>query len=146
MNELGETVGQATENGIWLALRDIICSKEKFDRIFIYSDMQAGHGGLYGTDSGYPVYNEAHKARHSERYIDVPALVAQYRKEVNPDCKLYSVQIGGYGDSIFPEFYPDTCILSGWSPELLKFVEMFEKNPATVEEQFRTLFGMERKK
>ena len=143
VNDIGRTVGAATENGIWLALDDAIKSKEWFDRIFIYSDMQAGHGGLYGNNTGYPVYDKGLDG--GTRFIDVPCLVAKYRKEVNPDCKLYSVQIGGYCDAILPEFYPNTCILAGWSPELLRFVEMFEKNPVSIESMFRKEFGLEKK-
>lgn len=138
VNGIGETIGYSTENGVWLALDEAIRRKERFDRIFIYSDMQAGHGGLYGLREDYPVYPD------SGRYIDVPKLVAEYRKKVNPDCKLYSIQIGGYSDNIFPEFYPDTCILGGWSPEVLRFVEMFEKNPANVEDLFRKKFGLKK--
>ena len=133
VNDIGDTVGASTENGIWLALHDAIQGKEKFDRIFIYSDQQAGHGGLYGIGHDYPVF------KGKGYYIDVPALVAQYRKEVNPDCKLYSVQIGGYADNIFPEFYPNTCILGGWSTEILRFAKMFEKDPCKIEEYFRKI-------
>ena len=140
VNDMGDTVGSATENGIWLALDEITRRKEKFDRIFIYSDMQAGHGGLYGYGSqAYPKY------RGDSVNIDVPKLVAKYRQEVSPDCKLYSVQIGGYSDNIFPEFYPNTCILGGWSPELLRFVYMFEKGVVSIEDQFRKEFGLEKK-
>lgn len=140
VNDLGETVGQATENGIWLALDEITRRKEKYDRIFIYSDMQAGHGGLYGFSSQkYPRY------RNDSINIDVPKLVAKYRQEVSPNCKLYSVQIGGYSDNIFPEFYPNTCIMGGWSPELLRFVDMFEKGVTSIEDQFRKEFGLEKK-
>lgn len=46
----GSKVGRATENGIWIFFRDAIRQKQHWDNIFIYSDMQAGHGGLYGTD------------------------------------------------------------------------------------------------
>lgn len=140
VDELGHHVGSATENGIWLALDDAIKSREKFDRIFIYSDMQAGHGGLYGFDNaGYPIYPG--KSRYSE-YIDVPRLVNMYRSKVNPDCKLYSIQIGGYGDSIFPEFYPNTAILGGWSDSVLEFAAMFEQDPRNVEEIFKQKFGL----
>ena len=145
-NRLGSGVGGSTENGIWLALDQAIRSKERFDRIFIYSDMQAGHGGLYGVHSSfknrYPVFPDKH--RYYE-YIDVPALVSEYRKTVNPDCKLYSVQIGGYSDTIIPEFYPNTCILGGWSPELLRFVTMYERGPEHIEELFRKELGCPKK-
>jgi hypothetical protein len=145
VNDIGDSVGRATENGIWLALDEIIKSGESYDRIFIYSDMQAGHGGLYGfDDEKYPVWDGVciHK------YIDVPKLVQKYRSKVNPNCKLYSIQIGGYSDSIFPEFYPNTCILAGWSPEIFKFVQMYEGGPEKsesmfkVEEMFRHILGL----
>ena len=42
-------VGASTENGIWIFFRDAIDNNIHYDNIFIYSDMQAGHGGLYGT-------------------------------------------------------------------------------------------------
>ena len=139
VNDIGDTVGSATENGIWLALDDAIREKQHYDRIFIYSDMQAGHGGLYGTDAErkkYPKYPDG-----QGYYIDVPKLVAEYRQKVNPHCKLYSIQIAGYSDNIFPEFYPDTCIMGGWSTEILKFVELFEKDPMKIEDMFRKEFA-----
>ena len=136
VNDIGEHVGYSTENGIWLALDDAIRSGEWFDRIFIYSDMQAGHGGLYGLGKeDYPVFQL--RKHGGYRYIDVPSLVAAYRQKVNPACKLYSIQIGGYSDNIFPEFYPDTCIMGGWSTELFRFFGMFEKDPASIEDLFR---------
>ena len=144
VNELGTTVGQATENGIWLALDEITRRKEKYDRLFIYSDMQAGHGGLYGVGSAYKDFTWNGQAPY-HAYIDVPKLVARYRKEVSPDCKLYSVQIGGYSDSIFPELYPNTCLLAGWSTELLRFAHMFENNPMSVEDIFRKKLGVPKK-
>lgn len=138
VNGIGDHIGYSTENGIWLALDDAIRSGEKFDRIFIYSDMQAGHGGLYGlAKEKYPVFEQGEHDGY--RYIDVPKLVAEYRQKVNPDCKLYSIQIGGYSDNIFPEFYPNTCIMGGWSAEVFRFVGMFEKDPVSVEEMFRDI-------
>ena len=41
-------VGGGTENGIWLFFKEAIEKKIKYDNIFIYSDMQAGHGGASG--------------------------------------------------------------------------------------------------
>ena len=141
VNDVGHTVGGSTEHGIWLALDDIIKSGEHFDRIFIYSDMQAGHGGLYGRTDDYPSFFGSEGFRRE--YIDVPKLVQTYRNKVNKDCKLYSIQIAGYSDNILPEFYPNTCILSGWSQETLKFVEMYEKGPDKIEDIFRKMFASE---
>ena len=145
VNNVGKHIGSGTENGIWLALDEAIRREDEFDRIFIYSDMQAGHGGLYGLDnSKYPVFKKGRD--YWSRYIDVPKLVAEYRQKVNPKCKLYSIQIGGYSDNIFPEFYPNTCIMGGWSTELLRFVTMYEKDPNTIEDMFRKEFGLKKKK
>ncbi len=142
VNTLGETVGEATENGIWLALGDAIKGKIFYDRILIYSDMQAGHGGLYGIGNKYPMFPREINHSFVERYIDVPKLVEKYREKVNPDCKLYSIQIGGYSDNIFPELYPNTCIIGGWSTETLRFITLFEKDPKSVESYFRAMFGL----
>lgn len=85
--------------------------------MFIYSDMQAGHGGLYGVDpSQYREY------RWSEgNYIDVAKLVKRYRREVNPLVNVFLVQIAGYQDTIIPEFYERTYCLGGWGDGILRF-------------------------
>ena len=113
----GDGVGGGTENGIWLFWDKAIKQKEHWDHVFVYSDMQAGHGGLYGTDP-HAYHNYLWR---NGRNIDVPKLVAEYRTKVNPNVKVYLVQVAGYEDTIMPEFYKDTYILGGWSANVLKF-------------------------
>lgn len=109
-NERGKAQGQATENGIWLFFSGAIQKKDWYDNIFIYSDMQAGHGGLYGTNaSEYKDYTM------NGRYIDVLKLVQEYRKAVNPKVNIFSVQIAGYKNSFVPENLYRTSVLSGWT-------------------------------
>jgi hypothetical protein len=104
-------LGGGTENGIWLFFDDAIKNKKHYDNVFIYSDMQAGHGGLYGTDS-----NEYKDFLHGDwRHIDVLALVAKYRKEVNPKVNLFSVQVAGYDNAVLPENLYRGAILAGWT-------------------------------
>lgn len=118
LNELGDTVGGSTETGIWLALRKAIKDKEHWDNIFVYSDMQAGHGRLYGSNpKDYAEY------AWEGRNIDVPALINKYRKTVNPKVNVFLVQIAGYEDTILPEFYKRTYIIGGWSDSILKFAK-----------------------
>lgn len=57
-NDRGDDVGGATENGIWIFFEKAIREKEMWDNIFIFSDMQAGHGGLYGTHDGFRAYRQ----------------------------------------------------------------------------------------
>jgi hypothetical protein len=114
---LGNTVGGSTENGIWLFWDQAIRTKERWDHVFIYSDMQAGHGGLYGTNpSEYSAFKWS-----NGRNIDVAKLIKEYRKKVNPNVNVYLVQIAGYQDTIVPEFYDRTYILGGWGDGILRF-------------------------
>lgn len=112
-----ETIGGGTENGIWLFWNNAIKNKEHWDTVFVYSDMQAGHGGLFGTnDRDYNDYKWK-----GGRYIDVPKLINEYRRTVNKDVNVFLVQVAGYQDTIVPEYYDRTYILGGWSDQVLKF-------------------------
>lgn len=108
----GRAQGGGTENGIWLFWDEAIKNKVHYDTVFIYSDMQAGHGGLYGTNpSEYKEF--IHKRRGS--YIDVLALVEKYRKTVNPKVNVFSVQVAGYDNAALPENLYRGAILAGWT-------------------------------
>lgn len=107
-------VGGSTEGGIWEFFKRAIENKEHWDNIFIYSDMQAGHGGLYGT------YN--HKSEYGEKgfgcrggYINVYKLIKEYRKKVNPKVNVISVQTAGYTNVAVPEMAYRTSIQYGWT-------------------------------
>ena len=105
-------IGGSTENGNWLFFDEAIKKKIHYDNIFIYSDMQAGHGGLYGLNSrDYSKY----LYRNSSRYIDVLKLVQEYRRNVNPKVNVFSVQTAGYDNSVLPENEYRTSILTGWT-------------------------------
>ena len=109
--EIGKEQGGDTENGIWLFWNNAITKKIHYDTVFIYSDQQAGHGGLFGTS---PSEYKNFKFRGS-RYIDVLALVEMYRKTVNPKVNIITVQVAGYNNSVLPENLYRGAILSGWT-------------------------------
>jgi hypothetical protein len=114
---LGDGIGGGTENGIWLFWDKAIRQKEHWDHVFVFSDMQAGHGGLYGTDSrAYAEYQW-----RNTRNIDVAKLINTYRAKVNPNVNVYLVQIAGHQDMILPEFYQRTYMLGGWGEGVLRF-------------------------
>jgi uncharacterized protein len=103
-------IGGGTENGIWLFFDEAIKKKIHYDNIFIYSDQQAGHGGLYGINStDYLDYI----TRGS--YIDVLKLIQVYRQRVNPKVNVFSVQTAGYNNNVVPENEYRTSILTGWT-------------------------------
>lgn len=105
-------IGGGTENGIWLFFNDAIKNKKHYDNIFIYSDMQAGHGGLFGVNS-----REYKDFIHGKggSYIDVLALVNKYRETVNPKVNMFTVQVAGYDNNALPENLYRGAILAGWT-------------------------------
>ena len=116
-NKIGEKVGQSTENGIWLFWDKAIKNKEIWDTVFIYSDMQAGTGQLYGTAECAIQYKDFvfQGKGYSNKYIDVFALVKKYRSEVNPKVNVFSVQVAGYDNNILPASLYRGAILTGWT-------------------------------
>lgn len=93
----GYKMGGGTD--IISAFKKLIASKNKYDAIFVYSDMQCGYNG------------------------GVPALVNQYRKKINPNVQIFFVNLAGYEDALVPEFYDRTYLLGGWSDKMLQFAE-----------------------
>jgi hypothetical protein len=108
----GRNQGGGTENGIWLFFKEAIKNKTHYDNIFVYSDMQAGHGGLFGVNpSEYKEFTHDRSSRH----IDVLKLVEKYRKVVNPKVNIFTVQTAGYNNSVVPENLYRGAILGGWT-------------------------------
>lgn len=125
INKIGSGIGGGTENGIWLFFDNAIKTQEHWDSIFVYSDMQAGHGGLFGlNESNYKDY-----LWQDSRHIDVAKLIKTYREKVNPDVNVYLVQVAGYKDTLVPEFYDKTYILGGWGDGILRFAHEMSKEP-----------------
>lgn len=113
----GKTVGARTENGIWLFFDNAIKNTIHYDNILIYSDMQAGHGNLYGkSESDYSKYVI------KSRYIDVLALVEEYRKTVNPKVNILTTQTAGYNNNILPENLYRGCVMAGWTGKEIKYL------------------------
>ena len=126
LNIKGNAVGGATENGIWTFFDDAIRNKEWWDNIFIYSDQQAGHGGLYGTNKSIIRYKTLGFC-HGGMYVDVAKLIARYRSDVNKNVNVFSIQTAGYGDAVVPEYGYRTNILTGWTGKELIFADQMIK-------------------
>ena len=127
INELGKTVGQRTENGIWLWFKHAFESKDQStDHLFIYSDMQAGHGKLYGSNASE--YQDFRIDKSS--YINVIDLIQRHRYQVNPKLNVFTVQTAGYDNALIPEVLPRTCIMAGWTGNEIsyasKMIEIWE--------------------
>lgn len=116
---MSRDVGGSTEGGIWEFFYNAIKNKKHWDNIFIYSDQQAGHGGLYGTDYQKVQYRKmgfgCNGAWSDEGMINVFKLIQEYRKQVNPKVNVFSVQTAGYNNVCVPEMAYRTSILYGWT-------------------------------
>lgn len=125
ITNLGKTVGGGTENGIWLFFKKAFASVNRdnsvanysYNHLFCYSDMQAGHGQLYGCDPQMGKQYEWNKFNSYSRnkYIDVMSLINDYRKSLNPKINVFMVQTAGYNDAIIPQTTYRGAILAGWT-------------------------------
>lgn len=122
----GWDVGLGTENGIWLFFEQAIREKIVYDNIFIYSDQQAGHGGLYGTSEGMRQYTAAGYCCRGD-YVDVAKLIDTYRWKVNPKVNVFSVQTAGYDNVLIPENGYRTSILYGWTGSELVYADAINR-------------------
>ena len=113
----GIHVGGGTENGLWLFYKRSMENPDKyrFDHFFCYSDMQAGHGGLYGIDPELKDWEFKNERGSSQKYIDLLKLLENYRNTINPRMSCFTVQTAGYNDSIMPENLYRGAILAGWT-------------------------------
>lgn len=144
MEMLSSKVGRRTECGLWKFFENIINNKIHWDNIFIYSDLQAGHGNLYGglneVDPNYKFFNTHYDTAYNKEisFIDVPKLLDVYRAKVNPNVKVFIVQVAGYKDTIIPEYYKDVYLLSGWGDGILKFAnEMINIDTTAASYQYK---------
>lgn len=119
-------VGISTEAGIWFFFRDAIDKKEHFDNIFIYSDMQAGHGGLYGTSHAVKEY-QSRGFLCGYHNVDVAKLIQTYRSQVNPKVNVYCIQTAGYDNVLVPENGYRTNILYGWTGKELVYADAMNR-------------------
>ena len=119
-------VGGATEGGIWEFFRDAIKNKVKYDNIIIYSDQQAGTGGLYGTSEHSYEYSKAGFDCNGHM-INVYALVREYRKKVNSKVNVMSVQTAGYSNMVLPAMSYRTALCSGWTGKEAAFFDAYIK-------------------
>lgn len=122
INKIGKGIGMNTEGGIWRFFQRATQRCDKFDNIFIYSDMQAGHGELYGTSNQQQEYRNA--GCSCGMYINVFQCLLNYRRQVNKNVNMFSVQTAGYNNSVLPEYVYRTSMMSGWTGKEALFAKM----------------------
>lgn len=105
----GGECGGATENGLFAFLDKCVKDKIKVDNLYVISDMQIGDGESIvwerSSNYGYGKFAELLKGF----------------KKVNPNCKIVSISIQGYGSEMF---YRGSNILNiaGWSESIFDVI------------------------
>lgn len=82
-------------------------ANKKYDRIILLSDMQAWMGGGYFYQSPSGAYN-------------------YYKEKYNKDCKMYSIDLAGYGTLQVPE--KDVYCLAGFSEKIFDVMKYLEED------------------
>ena len=105
----GEKCGGATENGLFVFLDKCVKDKIKVDNLYVISDMQVGDGESVVWE------------RTSNYECGTFAKILKEFKKVNPDCKIISLSIQGYGSEVF---YKGSNILNlaGWSESIFDVI------------------------
>lgn len=125
VNTIGKNIGMATETGVWTFLYNAVRGNISYDVVFIYSDMQAGTGNLYGRSKETITYSKL--GYNVGRFVNVYKLFNDYCKKVNGNVKLFSVQTAGYDNSILPQYMTNACMLYGWTGKESIFADIMLK-------------------
>lgn len=83
-----------------------IRNNKKFDRIVVFSDMQT-YGDIYLNQSTSTLWDK-------------------YKKQVNPNAKLHSIDLAGYGNSTTKQGDTSVNLVNGYSEKLLDTILRFE--------------------
>ncbi|MFP9062023.1 TROVE domain-containing protein [Natrialbaceae archaeon A-chndr2] len=110
---IDEDVGNST-NG-WKAIAHLHDRGDAVERIVVFTDMQIWDSTPF-------------TARDNQTVKDA---FDAYRDEVSADTALYLVDLAAYGDLVTPESYENVYNISGWSENVLSFIEHAE-NPTQV--------------
>lgn len=107
-------VGGSTE--AYKAIEHLIQEKNKVDRIILLTDEES-----YDSTS----WGETERSVKGE--VDI------YRRTVNPDVYVYTINLAGYGTTELPEGDKNTCLIGGWSEKVLEFIPAFENKEQILE-------------
>ena len=85
-----------------------------YNQVIVFTDMQ-----MWGAQ-----YNNRNTFKDEWR---------RYKSEVNPDASLYLVDLNSYGDLVTPEGAQDVYNISGWTENVVDFIDKMENVDAMVQ-------------
>jgi hypothetical protein len=125
----GIGVGQSTETGLWWAIHDLTENKVKVDRIVMLSDLCCYTQGDVNCGQNMSKYF----GKGGEK-ATIQSMIDRYRREVNPGCFAYSVNLHGYSQSQLKPNGERNYLLSGWSEQIFSIMRDTEAGIAQIEQ------------
>jgi 60 kDa SS-A/Ro ribonucleoprotein len=113
---IDEDVGNSTN--AWKAIKHLHDRGDAVERIIVFTDMQIWD-------------NTPFTIPDSQTVKDV---FDAYRDEVSADTALYLVDLASYGDLVTPEGYENVYNISGWSEDVLSFINHAENPKGVIDE------------
>ena len=110
INNAAHTVGGGTETGIFTMFERMIKEKMHVDTCVVFSDMQIGERCQWYTTTGRRGF---------------PSVYEKYVKEVNPNLRTYSIDLRGYGTTVFDK---NVIRLAGWSEKIFDLMKVMEQD------------------
>jgi hypothetical protein len=115
IDKAGSLAGPSTEAGLYTMFTRLVEERTPADRIIIFSDCQVGTGAKWFDHSGH-------------RGDDFNALYETYRK-INPNVQTYSVDLKGYGTTLFAG---NIVTITGWSEKIFSLMDLNERKEGMV--------------
>jgi hypothetical protein len=115
--ERGPGVGGSTETGLWFGIDDITRRRVKVDRIVLLSDLCCYTQGDINCG--------VNMSEYFGRNATVQSMIDKYRQQVNPDVKVYSINLAGY-EQAQTQSDKNSHLLSGWSENIFKVIRQLE--------------------
>lgn len=94
---------------------------DSYNQVIVFTDMQmwgSGGTGLYTSNNSGTFRDEWNR----------------YKEEVNPDASLYLVDLNSYGDLVTPEGAQDVYNISGWTENVVDFIDKMENVDGMIRE------------
>ena len=117
IDDYARTVGGATETGIYTMFDKMIEDKIHVDTMVVFSDCQIGTGNYWFTTRSYKGGRQSHG--------DFNKLYERYVREVNPNIRVYSIDLKGYGTTVFNK---NVIRLAGWSEKIFDIMKYMEQD------------------
>lgn len=114
----GSGVGMGTETGLWWAIHDLTERGIKVDRFILLSDLCCYTQGDVNCGLRMSDYFGTNSS--------MEGMFEKYRRKVNTNVKVYSVNLAGYSQSQVDDTRKNNYLLSGFSEQLYDLIYKME--------------------